>query len=614
MSSLRRMLIASLGLIVCLVAVSAAQDRFPPPPGGPEADDRPPPRPRAKNVKRGLISGTSEAFAGHTLFAPLNSTTTYLVDMKGEVAHSWPSRYVPGQAAYLLADGTLLRCAREPNNRYFEGGGIGGRVERIAPDGTVLWEFVLADEKGCLHHDIEPMPNGNILMIAWEKKTRDEAIAAGRDPELMRGDELWPDRVIEVQPQGTRGGRIVWEWHVWDHVVQNRDKNKPNYGAPADHPERVDINYRSNMPGMRRGERRRLRDLGYFGGGDDDGPPEDAGGPPPRDDRGDREAPDEGDGPRRRGPGRMGMQADWCHTNSIAYNVKLDQIVLSVHHFNEIWIIDHGTTTEEAAGHTDGRYGRGGDLLYRWGNPRAYGAGDEKAQRLFAQHDARWIPEGFPGAGNLLIFNNGQGRRDGAYSSVVEIAPPIETSGRYTLKRGRAFGPDKPAWEYAANDKREFFSSHISGAQRLPNGNTLICDGEQGRLFEVTAAGKVVWDYVNPFIEARRPEGDFRPGLGDGDSRPRPRRPEGVERPDGEGPPPRDGPGGPDGPRFGRRPWGAGGPGGFRRPFGPGGPMGGVFRASRLGLDDEGVKKLLTAKRGIGEQGTKSKIETRKSK
>jgi hypothetical protein len=80
--------------------------------------------------------------------------------------------------------------------------------------------------------------------------------------------------------------------------------------------------------------------------------------------------------------------------NSVSYNAKLDQILISVRSFNEFWIIDHSVTTKEAAGHTGGRSGKGGDLLYRWGNPSAYRAGKTSDQKLFAQHDAHWIPEG----------------------------------------------------------------------------------------------------------------------------------------------------------------------------------------------------------------------------
>ncbi len=540
---------------------------------------------------RGLVLNTSAAFEGYTLFAPLNSTTTYLVDLEGRLVHSWPSKYEPGQSVHLLEDGSVLRARRQPGNRHFGGGGIGGGVEQIALDGTVVWEFVCADENRCQHHDVKPLPNGNVLLIAWEKKTRAQVLAAGGDPDVFGGEELWPDCVIEVQPQGASGGKVVWEWHVWDHLIQDFDEDKPNFGVVAEHPERIDLNYRRTVPRETPEEMRRLRSLGYVGGAEPD------------------DADDEGGGPAFPGLGRpgFGWSADWCHANSVEYNAKLDQIVLSVHTFNEIWIIDHSTTTEEAAGRQGGRHGKGGDLLYRWGNPRAYGAGGVADQTLFAQHDARWVPEGAPGAGNLLVFNNGIGRPDGAYSSVLEIAPPVDSAGRYRLEPGKAFGPSKPVWEYTAANRMDFFSSHISGAERLPNGNTLICSGEQGRVFEVERTGKVVWDYVNPYVEhSVRPEGfppphgpPFPPGFRgprptDG-ARPgddRATRQRGRDEASPRVPGPRHPPGPP-----GVGPWMLP-PGG--RPPGPpgGGPGGGLFRATRLASDHPGVQQVLKAAAG----------------
>lgn len=547
------------------------------PVGRPGPDSRG--RPKSRDEKRGLILKTDAVFPGLTLFAPLNSTKTYLVDLDGKQVHTWNSEYVPGQAVYLLGDGSILRCAREPGNQRFGGGGIGGRVQRIAADGELIWDFAYADENHCQHHDVEPMPNGNVLLIAWEKKTRKQAVEAGRDPDAMRGDEVWPDHVIEVEPRGKTDGRIVWEWHVWDHLVQQFDKQKKSYGVVSEHPELVDINFREHEGRRResRPELRRLRALGYIGGEDPDDPDE-----PDRPD-----GPDDGRPPFGRGPGGFDRSADWCHTNSIDYNAELDQIVLSVHNFSEVWIIDHGTSTQEAAGHRGGRYGKGGDLLYRWGNPRAYGAGDEDDQILFAQHDARWIPKGLPGAGQLTVFNNQAGHTgDGPYSSVLQIATPVAADGRYQCETGRPFGPAKPYWEYTAAGKTEFFASHISGAGRLPNGNTLICDGENGRIFEVDSAGKTVWDYLNPHLEREgmheRPP-PFSRGPGERGFRGR----DGESRRDRG---PRD-----RGPR-GR---GRGGPGH--------GPGGGVFRASRIPMDHPGVMAIL--KLAQGDQSEKGLAE-----
>ncbi len=371
---------------------------------------------------------------GTILFAPLRSTNTYLINTEGEVVHTWPGTYYPGNAVYLLENGDLLHTG-SLRSETFDAGGSGGIVQQINWQGDVVWEFEYAGEQGLLHHDIEPLPNGNILMIAWEYKTAEQALAAGRGPDLLKDGALWPDTVIEVDPATNR---IVWEWHVWDHLVQDFDPAKPDYADPSEHPELVDINY-----------------------------------------------------------AEMNV-ADWNHSNAIDYNAELDQILLSVHNFSEIWIIDHSTTTEEAAGHDGGNSGRGGDLLYRWGNPQAYGAGSADDQTLFMQHDAQWIEDGLPGAYNMLIFNNGD-RKTRPYSSVEEIVPPLNADGSYTLTAGTAYGPDESLWRYQADPATVFYATNISGAQRLPDGNTLICDGPAGYFFEVTPAGETAWEYSNPF-------------------------------------------------------------------------------------------------------------------
>jgi hypothetical protein len=263
-----------------------------------------------------------------------------------------------------------------------------------------------------------------------ERKSREEAIAAGFDPSHLRDDFLVPDAVVEIEPVLPRGGRIVWEWHAWDHLVHSAD--------PAAHPELVDP----------------------------------------------------------RGTGR-GIPAFWNHMNSLDYNPGLDQIVLSVRGNNEIWVIDHSTSKAEAAGHSGGRAGKGGDLIYRWGNPAAYGRGTAGDKQLVQQHDALWVPDGHPGAGHMTIFNNGYDR---GWSSIEEIVLPVDASGRYTLASGKAYGPEEPVWRYEAKNRTDFFSSEISGAHRLPNGNTLICAGVIGHLFEITPAGETVWQYVNPVV------------------------------------------------------------------------------------------------------------------
>ena len=373
----------------------------------------------------GLFLNEEGAFEGYTLFQPTRYGTAYLIDNEGRQVHSW--EIGAGATPYLLPDGSVIHASD-------------GGVRQLSWDGEFTWVF--NPSVGFGHHDIEVLPNGNVLMIMRETHSEAEAIAAGRDPALLVDGELWSDFIIEVQPTGPTSGEVVWEWHAWDHLVQDHDSTKDNVGDVADHPELIDLNFSD--------------------------PLEPAG------------------------------QSNWLHTNGIDYNEEFDQIVLSVRLFSEIWVIDHSTTMVEAAGHSGGNGGKGGDLLYRWGNPRAYRAGGPEDQVYFHQHDARWIEAGFPGEGNILVFNNGNRRPGPDYSSVDEIVPPVDALGNYALTPGEAYGPVELTWTYAAEDRSDFYSFFISGAVRLANGNTLIDSGALGTFFEVTPDGRTVWEYVNP--------------------------------------------------------------------------------------------------------------------
>lgn len=455
-------LVAATFFVSCNSEPSPKRDA--PPAGTAVVDDRAPAVPGEKPLVT-KSAPAEQPMDGFVLIAPLRSTETYLLNNDKQVVHRWKSNYPPGASVYLMENGDLLRCCRDPEFKHFHSGGVAGILERYNWEGELIWSFRHASEDYCTHHDIAPLPNGNVLMIAWERKSNEEAIAQGRDPKLLK-DGLWPDHVIEVQPEGREGGKIVWEWHLWDHLVQDFDREKPNFGVVYEHPELVDLNSTGSTPPATPEELRKLRAVGYTGGGTD----------PQKDDN------------RQR--------ADWLHTNAIDYNPILDQIALSAKHFSEIWIIDHSTTTQEAASHRGGKSGKGGDLLYRWGSPWAYKAGTVADKKLFDQHDVRWIPPGMPGAGHITAFNNGQGRE---YSSIIEIEPPLDKDGAYVLNDDGRFGPDQLAWEYSAETKKDFYSSFISGATRLSNGNTFICEGASGRFFEVNTKGKTLWQHVCPY-------------------------------------------------------------------------------------------------------------------
>ena len=161
----------------------------------------------------GLFLNTPKASAGYTLFAPKHNTVTYLMDNQGRVVHQWKSEYEPGQSVYLKPNGNLLHCC-QMRNRSFTGGGEGGRIEEYNWAGKLIWEFSYSTDQYQQHHDIVPLPNGNILMLVVEKKTTADCIAAGWPAEMVQNREIYPDGVVEVQPVYPSGGKVVWEWRV----------------------------------------------------------------------------------------------------------------------------------------------------------------------------------------------------------------------------------------------------------------------------------------------------------------------------------------------------------------------------------------------------------------
>ncbi len=397
----------------------------------------------------GLLSySPGQSYDGFNLFYPSNQPNTYLLDNCGEIVHIWEDEdiFQPGNSVYLTEEGLLYRAKRDArgNQDPIFAGGAGEIIEIRDWDNNLIWAYTLNDKKYRLHHDIALTPEGTLLAIAWELKTNAECAEAGRDTTTLSQAKMWPDFIIELDPAADS---IIWEWHAWDHLIQDFDSTKNNYGVVADHPELIDVNY-----------------------GREDGHP------------------------------------DWMHANSIDYNAELDQILLSVPYFDEIWIIDHSTTTEEAAGSFGGFGNRGGDLMYRWGNPASYRQGTEADQQLFFQHDAHWIDDHLepthPQYGKIAVFNNRIGAN---YSLVSVITPPwVMYDQEYT------FGEDSYLPEtYDFNlthpvDSSFLFSTGLSGSQFLPNGNTLILAGRIGYTFELTPDNDIVWEYVTPIRDGNQ--------------------------------------------------------------------------------------------------------------
>lgn len=383
----------------------------------------------------GITNNHYSAYDGYTLFSQLADTSTFLIDNCGNIVHQWEVNSRPGNSEYLLEDGSLLRCGKDEGNTDFVKGGYGGLIEKLDWEGNYLWEYQYSNDSLRQHHDIAPLPNGNVLVLAWEKKDSANAVNSGRDPSILVDKELWPEHIVEIEPIYPNGGNIVWEWHIWDHLVQDFNNTKSNFGVINEHPELMNIN-------------------AYAGNGG----------------------------------------KDWLHGNSIDYNESLDQIMISLKTLSEIIIIDHSTTTEEAKGSTGGNSNKGGDIIYRWGNPINYDTGTSLDQKLFGQHDAHWIKTGLNKEGKIQLFNN---NNPGSFSSIVIIDQP--TSGfDYDLISGNSFLPNNYFWEYQSVPDTAFFSGRISSSQMLPNDHTLICEGNTGHFFEINQNKEIVWEYFTP--------------------------------------------------------------------------------------------------------------------
>ncbi len=416
-----------------------------PPPGfarppGLEAEKMPPPI--QKNMSVGADRQLQEidydhVSDGYVLIEPGSVRKSFLVNNDKQVVAEFEAEYFGG-FTQLLPNGNRLVSSNRHTDVFKDGGGYRGCVEEYSASGKLIWRLNLSTDNYIHHHDVIKMENGNILAVVWERVSTDEIISQGRDPELVAKDgNFWYDGVIEVNPFTQE---IVWEWSARHHLIQDFDGGRFNYGVVADHPELLNVNL---VKKSRSGE----------------------------------------------------VHADWTHVNAMDYNAERDQILLSSNYLSEIWIIDHSTTAAEAIGHTGGTYGKGGDFIYRWGNPENYDRGTVEDRKLYHQHDSQWIRAGLNGAGNILIFNNGESKLR-PYSTVVEFLPPVDSTESYIIDNDGRYGPETLVWEYDPDPSERFFSFFISGAQRLANGNTLVTQGAGAKVREVTHDGKIVWDYA----------------------------------------------------------------------------------------------------------------------
>lgn len=402
---------------------------------------------------------------GYTFFGVRG--TSYLIDMEGRVVHTWPI----GTNPHLLDNGHVLDASADDPSGY-------GGFKEVDWNGTAVWSNTETRTGYVPHHDFirifNPKLGTNTTMyIANKYYTSNQCIAAGCDPSFANNyTNAQMDTIVEVD----LSGNIVWEWAFFDHLIQDLYPAKSNYAGSgktvADYPGRLNANIQG-----------------------------------------------------------LPVQRDWLHCNSIDYNQALDQVVINSVR-GELYVIDHGGTF--IAGNPTGSLalaaGPAGDFLYRFGDPARYNQGAAPSiltnwtesstgnKQMGGAHHVSWIPSGYPGAGDMLIFNNAQNLFEHTQQSYAleingylnaltnntgsYVNPPAAgyrawTQGNNTDKGTRLIS-NQTVWFYNSKAVHGMFSHIGGGAQRLPNGNTLICSDTEGHIIEVTPSGEAVWEYINP--------------------------------------------------------------------------------------------------------------------
>lgn len=412
-------------------------------------------------------STTTPLDNGYLLVSPMSGSNTYLINPQGQVINTWVSSYnSTGRSVFLEPNGDLIRTNSLGAAAPINTNGAGGVIQEFDWQGDLVGQFQYAgyDTEGGVsglpyeqHHNIYVMPNGDIVMAVVQGYTLAQAQAAGFNGNLAtqsgpEGNLLWVEGLVEVKPNWAQDTyTTVWQWSFWNHLVQDVDPSgqtfytnsggqtiyTSDYETTIDDPGKLNANYEgSNTPAL----------------------------------------------------GRL-----YDHINGIDYNAQYNEFAISSRVQNEIYIIDHSTTSDQAATSSGGNQGHGGDFLYRWGDPANYGA--PGAETLFMQHNVQWIPQGYPGAGDLIVMNNGDDRPGTPYTSIDEWTPPVTTTGGYTIGSSGAFGPTTETWNWSDSPNTAFYNSDGGGIDRLPNGDTIVAFGTRGLAFEINPSGQIVWQF-----------------------------------------------------------------------------------------------------------------------
>jgi hypothetical protein len=399
------------------------------------------------------VYNPEKSWSGYTLFQAAG-VGALLIDMSGREVQLW--RGLQGFPNKLLPGGYVLGSTGERNPRN----GFQDQVDLVQVDfeGNVVWRFDRLEQIrdpgeeprwfARQHHDYQRAGNPVGYYAPGQEPLVDRGntlllVHENVHDEKISSRPLLDDKIVEVN----WAGDIIWEWRPHEHF------DELGFDEPAKQALRKDPNVRA--PGA-----------GALGG------------------------------PSSEGTG------DWLHINSLSVlgpnrfydagdqRFHPDNLIWDAREANIIAIVDK----------------KSGKIVWKLG-PRYDGNDAERRLGwIIGQHHAHLIPQGLPGAGNLLVFDNGGWAGYGApnpgapsglktaqrdYSRVLEIDPvTLEIKWQYTPKEAGFVVP---------LDAARFYSPFISSAQRLPNGNTLITEGSDGRIFEVTAAHEIVWEYISPY-------------------------------------------------------------------------------------------------------------------
>jgi len=327
---------------------------------------------------------------------------------------------------------------------------------KLLPSGNLLftrnntifeknWDNEIVNEVDLISFDIQldyetiKLENGNYLCVGRKEKDLDEFAEIGYTIDI--GYPFVSDVVIEVD---STSGEILWQWDISEHTIQDRDPSLDNYGVISEHPELLNVSSISSY--------------------------------------------------------------DWAQDesfmiNGFDYNPELEQVLISVRKMSEVIIIDRTTTTEEAAGHTGGQYGKGGDVLFRWGNPLNYDSGTFAERKLYFQHNPKWITRG-PHEGKISMFNNGLDRvfTGPFFSEAPVVDTQVDEMGNYMLDSNNQYASGEASFYYRPFDVNEYFySGYLSGVEHMANGNAYFTIGEGSELIELNMQGKIVWQFNIPF-------------------------------------------------------------------------------------------------------------------